>query len=159
MNEDTKLAKIGLTSGRIENGRASERGNYLFNVDTRCKVDNWFRKIPHCHLAMLHFYFSLSLHFTPKQLKVSIFYLRVSSTFESPIFWAALQQWSSNSFQQRMAPGTRLSLTSSTRTLGIEGGKHRSHALLREVVGRGKGTSSEERREPGIRGGGGGHWS
>jgi hypothetical protein len=33
MNEDTKLAKIGLTSGRFENGR----GNYLFNVDTRCK--------------------------------------------------------------------------------------------------------------------------
>ena len=30
---------------------------------------------------------------------------------------------------------------------------------MREVVGRGKGTSSGERREPRIRGGGGGHWS
>ena len=99
MNEDTKLAKIALMSGRFENGRVSERGNYLFNVDTRCKSRKLV--VPKDSSLASHFvtffYFSLSLLHQSNssgacQNKVPTFYLRVfsSSTFEGPIFRAAL---------------------------------------------------------------------
>ena len=104
MNEDTKLAKIALMSGRFENGRVGERGNYLFNVDTRCKsrklvVPKDSSLAPH---FVTFFYFSLSpytkatlavdIKTRSHQNKVPTFYLRVFSfsTFEGPIFWAAL---------------------------------------------------------------------